>query len=381
MGLVNGADDRCCLGGIAQLIRYDTYMHALPAGTNQPANTPQDRTSPMPRFDDDMVLHFLPFLTGARDSKNASLVCKQWLAHSHHVWRTRISMCVASEGLQWRPSLAVEIEAHLEHGKDLKADHFERVRALPFVMGLTPAPAGAMWAKTKPTLMGGQQVYLNNDGKERDDGTWGCNESVADFGCDSNWNRGFVWGVMNFEPDRDKQLGYYPVARKLDDDLDPRAIVSQYPLAVTGSKHEYDGDGKYIGFGFLGDMLAFYASPFFRSHRPALYFIGGRLLRMSEGNSEESVMGSLGFVRNPAVAPDDFENEARWCRLPIMEGAKPPDENDLEGARLFDLNFPFFSASEGSEGSVESAISDEIESDEYDKSDESDEEELIVDKE
>ncbi|MDC0525394.1 hypothetical protein OAO87_00250 [bacterium] len=112
---------------------------------------------------------------------------------------------------------------------------------------------------------------------------------------------------MSFEPDNDKEVGYYTVFDKPDDDLDPLAIVSQYPLAVEGSKHEYDADGKLVGFGFLGNTLAFYTSPFFRG-KPKLYFIGGRLLRMSNGSSEESVMTSLGFVRNPAVAPDDFEN-------------------------------------------------------------------------
>ncbi|MDC0525391.1 hypothetical protein OAO87_00235 [bacterium] len=156
-------------------------------------------------IDDDLVVTILRLLTRARDSKSASRVCKRWLLVARDVWKMRLAS-VASEGLMWRPSLAVEIEAHLERNdendgeeaeeeNDAVRTHLKRVQALPFVMGLTPAPAAAMWAKTKPTLTGGQQVYIDDNGEERN-GLWGCNESVSDFGCDSNWNRGFVWGVI-----------------------------------------------------------------------------------------------------------------------------------------------------------------------------------------
>ena len=166
-------------------------------------------------LDDDLMLQILRLVTRARDSKSAALVCKHWRTLSCEVWKMRANLCVAPQGLAWRPALAVEVEAYMKtdceaNRDDVKA-HVARVQALPFVMGLTPAPVAAMWAKTKPTLTGGQQVYLNDDGEERNDGTWGCNECVSDFGCDSNWNRGFVWGVMSFAPDCDKEVAYYTV--------------------------------------------------------------------------------------------------------------------------------------------------------------------------
>ena len=246
----------------------------------------------------------LSYITHARSSKSAALVCKRWLAVSKQIWNREISACVPAEGLAWTPALAREIDSFQNvqnqySGSEVE-EHRKRVHALPFVMGFGPAPSAGMWCRTKPTLRGCEQVFLDSSGAEQS-GVWGCNESIGDrYSCDTNWNRGFVWGVMAFSADDAKETAYYAVEGR-DDDLDFDAIVSQYPLCLP---HEL------TCIGFLGGKLA--------SHSGRLYCIGGRLLRMSYGNTEESVMTSLGFKRNPSVAPNDYGNEARWCRLPTV---------------------------------------------------------------
>lgn len=264
----------------------------------------------MRALDDDMHAQILRHLH-ARSSKNAAAVNQRWLALSQEEWRRRARDCVAAEGLDWKPSLAKEIE-HFENCEDGDRtgwkDHKKAVRELPFVLGLYPAPSAAMWAFTKPTAGGADQVYLDTLGAERNDGTWGCNESVCSYGNDSNWNRGFCWGVMAFDADEERSVGCYPVPERPADVLDTSAIVSQYPLPLSKLGH---------GTAFLGSKIAVYNSGL-GERKPIPYCIGGRLLRMASGSSEEGVMVSLGFLRNPSVAESDYASEARWCRLPTV---------------------------------------------------------------
>lgn len=269
-----------------------------------------------------LQVHVLLQLTNARDSTNAAMACKQWLELSKEVWAMRLKECVAAEGIAWKPSLALEIQCceNEELPEDQIDDHMRRVRALPFVMGLGAAPTAAMWARTKPTVRGGEQVFLNDDGTEIE-GQWGCNESVCDYSCDSNWNRGFCWGVMSFQPDKQNEVAFYIVPDLPNSPIDPLALVSQYPITFNGGHGAWE---------FLGNHVAIYSSPFFDPDVIQAYCIGGRLLRMSPGSSEESVMRSLGFCRNPAVEDDDYAHEARWCRLPNVDQYANEAPNRLE---------------------------------------------------
>ena len=78
------------------------------------------------------------------------------------------------------------------------------------------------------------QVYLDNKGEERGDGAWGAAQDVFDGNWDSNWHHGFVWGVLSLIPDKEAQLGYYPVPDRPPDDVDPKAIVAQYVVSMGG---------------------------------------------------------------------------------------------------------------------------------------------------
>lgn len=287
---------------------------------------------------DDELGHVLRHVIDVRTSTSLALASKRWLELSKREWCRRAATCVAPEGIAWKPSLALEVESY-ERGTltDNVEAHMKRVEALPFVVGLGAAPTAAMWARTKPTQRGAEQVYLDDSG-EPIEGIWGCNESVQDYNCDSNWNRSFVWGVMAFSPDKTAEVGFYEVNERSDDPLDDHAVVSQYPLSIdTVAPTSRDMT-------FLGDQVAIFTSSglglfeLLKTSFSSEYCIGGRLLRMSHGNSEESVMASLGFVRNPHVADDDYANEARWCRLPTTKSVLAVSKIKQYHAYLIPIN-------------------------------------------
>jgi len=263
-------------------------------------------------LDDGALWNVVRHVTQLRAARATALTSKRWLALCKLEWLDRGELCA---GLDWKPSLACEVErfdSTLKDGDSHEDDddwraHKERVCQLPFVMGFVPAPSAAMWALTTPTARGGEQVYFDSDGFKIS-GMWGCNQSVG-YDGDSGWNRGFVWGVMAFQPDAEKEVGFYVVKDRPEDALDPTAVVAQYPVSV----HVLDMT-------FLGHHAALYNSGL--GGEPDGYCIGGRLLRMANGSSEESVMASLGFTLNPAVDAEDVANELRWCRLPDVDHFK-----------------------------------------------------------
>ena len=248
-------------------------------------------------LDDGALGHALLQVVHARSAKAASQTSKRWLALCKNAWRHRgVEQCAllgargeaADESVKkWQPSLACEMEyfeSSVAHDQaDGWEEHKERVCQLPFVLGLTPAPSAAMWALTKPTRRGAEQVFFDDAGEARRD-MWGCNESVCDYSCDSNWNRGFIWGLMAFQADKENEVGYYSLKDRPDDDLDPRAVVAQYALSVED-----------VDMAVLDHKAALYNSGL--GGAPKGYCIGGRLLRM------RATLGSTRRSLAPAPVP------------------------------------------------------------------------------
>ena len=162
-------------------------------------------------LDDDALRAVLRTVTHARSSVMLARTSKRWLTLSREEQFRRAAACVTPEGLAWKPAIACEMESVDDGTFEGDWDELKkRVSDLPFVLGFTPAPCAAMWARTKPTQRGAQQVFLDESGAEIK-GVYGCNESVSKYNCDSNWNRGFVWGVMALTPDKEMEVAYYEV--------------------------------------------------------------------------------------------------------------------------------------------------------------------------
>ena len=118
-------------------------------------------------LDDDALRAVLRTVTHARSSVMLARTSKRWLTLSREEQFRRAAACVTPEGLAWKPAIACEMESVDDGTFEGDWDELKkRVSDLPFVLGFTPAPCAAMWARTKPTQRGAQQVFLDESGAE-----------------------------------------------------------------------------------------------------------------------------------------------------------------------------------------------------------------------